>query len=78
MEHKIITTFQRVNIGDLPCELSKVGIESYLKGKYANLLPGVILSGLTFVACGMSMLLTNLNFLKGMTEGRTKTYQKKS
>ena len=53
------------------------GIESYFKGKYINLLPGVILSGLAFIACGVSVFLTNLDFLKGMAEGRTKTYQKK-
>lgn len=54
------------------------GIEAYLKGKYANLLPSVILSGLAFMACGVSVLLTNMNFLKGMREGRSKTYQKKT
>ena len=54
------------------------GIESYLKGKYINLLPSVILSGLAFMACSISVLLTNLNFLKGLTEGRTKTYQNKN
>jgi hypothetical protein len=54
------------------------GIEAYFKGHYANLLPSVILSGLAFMACGVSVLLTNINFLKGMTEGRSKTYQKKS
>ncbi len=54
------------------------GIEAYFKGKYANLLPSVILSGLAFMACGVSIFLTNLDFLKGMTEGRSKTYQKKN
>ena len=52
------------------------GIEAYFKAKYTNLLPSVILSGLAFMACGIGVLLTNFNFLKGMTEGRTKTYQK--
>ena len=54
------------------------GIEAYFKGKYTHLLPSVILSGLAFVACGISVLLTNMHFLKGMTEGRSKTYQKKN
>ena len=54
------------------------GIESYFKGKYENLLPSVILSGLAFAACGFSVFLTNIDFLKGMTEGRSKTYQKKN
>ena len=53
------------------------GIETYFKGNYANLFPSVILSGVAFVACIISVFLTNLNFYKGMTEGRTKTYQKK-
>ncbi|MCB9771556.1 MAG: hypothetical protein H6754_03315 [Candidatus Omnitrophica bacterium] len=51
-------------------------IEAYLQGKYANLLPAVILSGIAFAGCGMSALLTRIDFLKGITEGRTKTYQK--
>ncbi len=54
------------------------GIEAYFKGKYSNLLPSVILSGLAFMACGVSVLLTNIDFFKGMTEGRSKTYQKKN
>jgi len=54
------------------------GIEAYFKGKYANLLPSVFLSGLAFIACGVSVLLTNMDFLKGMTEGRSKTYQKEN
>ena len=53
------------------------GLESYFKGKHENLLPSVILSGLAFAACGVGVMLTNLNFLKGMTDGRTKTYQRK-
>ena len=36
------------------------GIESYLSGKYANLLPSVILSGAAFLACGGSILLINI------------------
>jgi|CXWL01.1.fsa_nt_gi hypothetical protein len=52
------------------------GLESYFKGKYENLLPSVILSGLAFLACGIGIFLTNLDFLKGMSDGRTKTYRK--
>jgi len=54
------------------------GIEAYFKGNYANLLPSVLLSGLAFIACGVSVLLTNMDFLKGVTEGRGKTYQKEN
>ena len=52
------------------------GIEAYFKGQYIHLLPSVILSGFAFMVCGISVFLTKLNFLKGTTEGRTKTYQK--
>ena len=54
------------------------GIEAYFKGNYANLFPSVILSGIAFSASVISVFLTNLKFSKGMSEGRTKTYQKKS
>lgn len=54
------------------------GIETYFKGNYANLLPSVLLSGLAFIACGVSVLLINMGFLKGMTEGRSKTYRKEN
>lgn len=51
-------------------------IESYFKGNYANLLPSVFLSGLAFIACGIGVLLTNIDFLKGWSEGRSKSYRK--
>ncbi|MCR4336351.1 MAG: hypothetical protein NUV91_00895 [Candidatus Omnitrophica bacterium] len=54
------------------------GIEAYLRGNYAALFPTMILSGLAFLFCGIGVLLTNVDFLKGMAEGRSKTYQKKS
>ncbi len=54
------------------------GIEAYSKGQYANLLPSVILSGLAFAACGVSVLLTKIDFLKGMTESRSRTYKNKN
>ena len=52
-------------------------IESSFKGNLKLLLPSMILSGLAFITCGVSILLTNMDFLKEMTEGRSKTYQKK-
>ena len=52
-------------------------IEAYFQGKVEHLLPAVILSGLAFAGCGISALLTGIDFLKGMAEGRTRTYQKK-
>lgn len=52
-------------------------IETYFKGNFSHLLPSVILSGLAFLACGFSVYLTNVDFLRGMSEGRSKTYQKK-
>ena len=51
------------------------GIEAYLRGNYAVLFPMMILSGLVFLSCGAGVFLTNIDFLKGITEGRTKTYQ---
>lgn len=53
-------------------------IETFLKGNFSQLFPSVILSGLAFLACGFSVFLTNIEFLKGMSEGRSKTYQKKT
>ncbi len=52
-------------------------IESSFKGNVTSLLPSMILSGLAFITCGVSVLLTNMGFLKGMSEDRSKTYQKK-
>ena len=54
------------------------GIESYLNGKYINLLPSVILSGIAFLACGGSILLINIDFFKQTRAGRSKTYQNKN
>ena len=53
-------------------------IETCFRGNLTNILPSVILSGLAFGACVFSVFLTNFDFLKGMSEGRSKTYQKKS
>ena len=53
-------------------------LDAYFKGKYANLLPSVLLSGVALMAGAISVFLTKLNFLKGITEGRSKTYQKNS
>lgn len=53
-------------------------IESYFKAQYENILPSLILSAIAFLACGVSVLLTYVNFFKGMGEGRSHTYQKKS
>lgn len=50
------------------------GVEAYLRGRNELLFPSVILSGLALLACGVSVALTNLNFLKGIRVGRSKTY----
>jgi len=44
------------------------GIESYLSGKYENLLPSVILSGVAFLASGGSVLLINITQPKDRTK----------
>ncbi len=54
------------------------GIESFFKGNYSNLFPSMILSGFAFLACLFSIFLTKIDFLKGMNEGRSKSYQKKN
>lgn len=51
-------------------------IESYLSGKYENLLPSVVLSALGLLACGLAVGLTKVDFLKGLGTGRTRSYQK--
>lgn len=51
-------------------------IEAYQSGNFSVLLPLMLLSGFAFVICGINVLLTKVNFLKGITEGRTKTYLK--
>lgn len=50
------------------------GVEAYLRGRDAILFPSMLLSGLALLACGVSVALTNLNFLKGIRVGRSKTY----
>lgn len=50
-------------------------VQAYFDGKFNNLFPSVILSGIAFIACGISALLTGANPMKGVTQGRTKTYQ---
>lgn len=50
------------------------GVEAYLRGQDSNLFPSMLLSGLALLACGVSVALTNLNFLKGIRTGRSKTY----
>ena len=36
-------------------------IESSFKGNFTSLLPSMILSGLAFITCGVSVLLTNMD-----------------
>ena len=52
-------------------------IETSSQQHHQLLLPSVVLSGLAFLGCGLSVLLTSVDFLKGLTEGRSNTYQKK-
>lgn len=51
-------------------------VQAYFEGKFVNLLPAVILSAVAFLFCGVSALLTGVDPMKGITRGRTKTYQK--
>lgn len=53
-------------------------LEAFFQRRFEILLPSVFLSGLAFLACGASALLTKVNFIKGLSEGRTKTYQTKN
>lgn len=53
-------------------------IEAYLRGRDALLLPSMLLSGMALLACGGSVLLTDLHFLKGIRVGRSKTYTTKT
>lgn len=52
------------------------GIQAYFEGRFENILPAVILSGAAFLLCGVSALLTGVDPMSGITQGRTKTYQK--
>lgn len=54
------------------------GIEAYLGGRDAFLFPGMLLSALALLACGVSVMLTHLDFLKGIRTGRSKTYTTKN
>ena len=53
-------------------------IESSFRGNDAFLFPSVVLSGLAFLASVVAALLTNMDFLRGIMEGRTKSYSASS
>lgn len=53
-----------------------VSLDAYFKENLHIILPLTILSCLGLLICGISVYLTHINFLKGITEGRTQTYQK--
>jgi hypothetical protein len=53
------------------------GVQAYFEGKFENIVPAVILSGIAFLVCGVSALLTGVDPMKGIAQGRTKTYQKR-
>ncbi|MDE2026920.1 MAG: hypothetical protein KGJ11_00085 [Candidatus Omnitrophica bacterium] len=50
--------------------------ESFLQGQVQRLLPGVIFSFLGLLVCGLTAWTTGMSFMKGMDEGRTRTYFK--
>ena len=52
--------------------------EAYFQGHTQRLLPSVILSFFGFAICGLTAWTTGMSFMKGMEEGRTKTYQKQT
>ncbi len=53
-----------------------IALDAYMKGVFHIVIPLTILSGLGLLVCGASVYLTQINYLKGITEGRTQTYQK--
>jgi hypothetical protein len=53
-------------------------LEMYFEKEYDHLLPSVILSAAALFACGLSVYLTKIKFLKGMADGRSETYQNKT
>lgn len=68
-----------ISLGGIFLQISVLSsaLEAYFRGRQENLFPCVIMSGLAFAACGFGVLLTNMNFLRGISDGRTKTYRKK-
>jgi hypothetical protein len=53
------------------------GVQAYFEGKFENIVPAMILSGIAFLICGISALLTGVDPMKGIGQGRTGTYQKR-
>lgn len=49
-------------------------IETWFEGTTHGLVASVILSGAALLACLLTAWTTTLNFTKGITEGRTETY----
>ncbi len=50
--------------------------EAFFQGNSYRLIPGVILSFIAFLVCALTAWTTGMSFMKGMDEGRTKTYYK--
>jgi hypothetical protein len=51
-------------------------LEAYFQGHKDRLLPAVIFSVISFLVCALTAWTTGMSFMKGMEEGRTKTYRK--
>lgn len=52
--------------------------EAYFQGQTNRLLPAVIFSFISFLVCALTAWTTGMSFMKGVDEGRTKTYFKKN
>jgi hypothetical protein len=51
-------------------------LEAYFQGHGNRLLPAVIFSLVSFLVCALTAWTTGMSFMKGMDEGRTRTYKK--
>ena len=52
--------------------------ESFFQGQTQRLVPAVIFSFIAFMVCALTAWTTGMSFMKGMDEGRTKTYHKRN
>ncbi len=71
-----VCLFMSVGAVFLQIWVISTAIGAYFKGNVHIILPLTILSGCGFLICGVSVYLTKVDFFKGITEGRSKTYKK--
>jgi len=53
-------------------------LETYFQGHIARLLPSAVFSFFALLVCCLTAWTTRMPFMKGMEEGRTKTYHKRT